>query len=431
MGDMDKKNKNSQEKKENLLSMKCPKCSHSSISDSYICKKCGYDVNKKYNIKEDKQDLHFQVEMGKKSSPWLCPSCSNPVAFNDIFCSHCKERLISGLNPILANILLFVGANIFAIIIYILNYYGYMFFIERRPPITQSRLVYGFALLVFYWNLYSDFKKKNHLVVGNTNKRAISEIIGEMENMDAHFKIVETLGKIGKPAVVPLISALKEKDWRVRLGSALALGKIRDKRPIDSLIELLGDENENVKKAANDSLEKLRVNVEKALNALGEKEESEILASSSKETHFYIATYKALKSDVLPRIPNIYKDEAKNTTVYQFVKSLQESFGEDFLILSKKHDPDDDEFLVHHLRYKTENEWAYILTNKRLILFDSNDPYKSIMEFPLSKIRKYESSGLWTRSIRIIMKSGEVAQIDNLGFFPKDWVVNALINSIA
>ena len=49
------------------------------------------------------------------------------------------------------------------------------------------------------------------------------------------------LGKIGTPAVEPLIEGLKDKDSNVRMGVAEALGKIKDVRAVEPLIGSLKD----------------------------------------------------------------------------------------------------------------------------------------------------------------------------------------------
>jgi HEAT repeat protein len=50
----------------------------------------------------------------------------------------------------------------------------------------------------------------------------------------------ETLKRIGEPAFVRLLEALKDKDMGVRGGAAFALGHMRDERAVNPLIETLG-----------------------------------------------------------------------------------------------------------------------------------------------------------------------------------------------
>jgi len=60
----------------------------------------------------------------------------------------------------------------------------------------------------------------------------------------------EELVKLGKPAVEPLIEALKDKDKYVRSKVAEALGNIGDRRAVEPLIEALIDKDEDVRRSA-------------------------------------------------------------------------------------------------------------------------------------------------------------------------------------
>jgi hypothetical protein len=65
------------------------------------------------------------------------------------------------------------------------------------------------------------------------------------------------LGEIGKPAVEPLITALKDKDSPARGDAAWALGKIKDPRAVGPLIAALKDEKPNIQEDAAEALEKI------------------------------------------------------------------------------------------------------------------------------------------------------------------------------
>ncbi|MCJ7471087.1 HEAT repeat domain-containing protein [Candidatus Bathyarchaeota archaeon] len=67
----------------------------------------------------------------------------------------------------------------------------------------------------------------------------------------------DELVKLGKPAVEPLIEALKDKYWPVQSGAARVLGKIGDARAVEQLIETLRDGNEGVRAWAGDALVKI------------------------------------------------------------------------------------------------------------------------------------------------------------------------------
>jgi HEAT repeat protein len=62
------------------------------------------------------------------------------------------------------------------------------------------------------------------------------------------------LGRIGASAVEPLLSALKDDDWRVRVGAARALGRIGDSRAVEPLLGALKDDDWHIRVAAATAL---------------------------------------------------------------------------------------------------------------------------------------------------------------------------------
>ena len=69
---------------------------------------------------------------------------------------------------------------------------------------------------------------------------------------------MRALIEIGKPAVEPLIQALKDNNSTVRRRAASALGEIRDARAAESLAQALEDEDKEVRKRAKKALRRLR-----------------------------------------------------------------------------------------------------------------------------------------------------------------------------
>ena len=67
----------------------------------------------------------------------------------------------------------------------------------------------------------------------------------------------DELVKIGKPAVKPLIKALKDSHWNIREAAVKALGNIGDKRAVGPLIEALQDSDWHVCEAAAKALDKI------------------------------------------------------------------------------------------------------------------------------------------------------------------------------
>ena len=82
------------------------------------------------------------------------------------------------------------------------------------------------------------------------------------------------LGNIGnKIALNPLIEALEDEDWNVKLTAATALGNVGDKRAIRPLIRALGE----------DEFAFTRVAAASALSKLGEKKWEDICSTSLRQ----------------------------------------------------------------------------------------------------------------------------------------------------
>lgn len=73
--------------------------------------------------------------------------------------------------------------------------------------------------------------------------------------------------KLGAPAVVPLLAALKRRDRRVRRAAAETLGAIADPRAAKALVATLGDSDEQVRHAAAEALVKMLASAAKPLAA--------------------------------------------------------------------------------------------------------------------------------------------------------------------
>ncbi|MBK8051049.1 MAG: HEAT repeat domain-containing protein [Anaerolineales bacterium] len=79
--------------------------------------------------------------------------------------------------------------------------------------------------------------------LGKIGTPAVEPLVGALE--DGSWEVRQAaalaLAEIGTPAVGPLIDALKDEDTWVRWGAAKALGEIGDSRAVDSLIGALQD----------------------------------------------------------------------------------------------------------------------------------------------------------------------------------------------
>ena len=108
------------------------------------------------------------------------------------------------------------------------------------------------------------FRKPGSFVTG------ILEIMGEVyginllivamkeENFWGRENILKALGKIGKPAVEPLIAALHDANSTVRVEAAWALGEIKDRRAVEPLIAALNDEDVVVRASAARALGEIK-----------------------------------------------------------------------------------------------------------------------------------------------------------------------------
>jgi len=102
-----------------------------------------------------------------------------------------------------------------------------------------------------------DVRWKAAIALGEIgDPRAIEPLILLLCDEDRFVKshAALALGAIGEPAVNPLLRALREGDGNLRWGAAIALGKIRDPRAIEPLIEALADKYENVRAESASSL---------------------------------------------------------------------------------------------------------------------------------------------------------------------------------
>ena len=110
----------------------------------------------------------------------------------------------------------------------------------------------------------------------------LSQLKADRVRLDA----AETLAKIGKPAVKPLIEALKDgaEDVAVRMKAAEVLGEIGDERAVEPLIQALKDKDEFVRQCAAE-----------ALGEIGDERAVETLNQALKDEWVREEAAKALK----------------------------------------------------------------------------------------------------------------------------------------
>jgi HEAT repeat protein len=73
------------------------------------------------------------------------------------------------------------------------------------------------------------------------DERAIQPLVNTLKDTDSdvRWKSVMALGKIGKPAVGELLKSFDNDDWQLRSQIAVVLGKIKDERAVEPLIDSL------------------------------------------------------------------------------------------------------------------------------------------------------------------------------------------------
>jgi HEAT repeat protein len=111
------------------------------------------------------------------------------------------------------------------------------------------------------------------------NPRAIQPLIEALADFDKSVREQATLAlsSIGKSAIEPLASAMKEKKWETRYRAAEALGKIADEKAVQPLIQALKDNRDHVRYMAA-----------KGLRELGDSEAIEPMVILLKDENKYV-----------------------------------------------------------------------------------------------------------------------------------------------
>lgn len=92
------------------------------------------------------------------------------------------------------------------------------------------------------------------------DKRAIGPIVELLKTTKSKTVIIEAstaLGKMGTPAVQPLIGLLKNKDWQVRNGAVKALGMIKSPEAVKPLVGMMGEEKSYINKPVANALREI------------------------------------------------------------------------------------------------------------------------------------------------------------------------------
>jgi HEAT repeat protein len=111
------------------------------------------------------------------------------------------------------------------------------------------------------------------------NPRAIQPLIESMADFDKSVREQATLAlsAIGKAAVEPLAEAMKEPKWETRYRAAEALGRIADEKAVKPLIQGLKDNRDHVRYMAA-----------KGLRGLGDSDAIEPMIILLKDENYYV-----------------------------------------------------------------------------------------------------------------------------------------------
>jgi len=91
------------------------------------------------------------------------------------------------------------------------------------------------------------------------NPRAIQPLVEALADLDKSVReqVTLALSRIGKAAIEPLAEAMNEPRWQTRYRAAEALGKIADEKAIKPLIQGLKDNRDHVRYMAAKGLKEL------------------------------------------------------------------------------------------------------------------------------------------------------------------------------
>jgi HEAT repeat protein len=94
-------------------------------------------------------------------------------------------------------------------------------------------------------------------MLGDRGTVSLQDYKKNFETLPIDKEVKNALIKIGKPAIGPLISALKDENGAVRNNAADALGEIRDSSALDPLILALKDRKSSVQGSAREAIFKI------------------------------------------------------------------------------------------------------------------------------------------------------------------------------
>jgi HEAT repeat protein len=154
--------------------------------------------------------------------------------------------------------------------------------IPKKPECAEELEKQGLSELVKTLHEHTDPQVRQYaayLLGKAKNPRAIQPLIEALADFDKSVREQATfaLSDIGKAAIEPLAEAMKEPKWETRYRAAEALGKIADEKAVQPLIQGLKDNRDHVRYMAA-----------KGLQELGDSDAVEPLITLLKDENVYV-----------------------------------------------------------------------------------------------------------------------------------------------
>ena len=134
--------------------------------------------------------------------------------------------------------------------------------IPKKPECAEELEKQGLSELVKALHEHTDPQVRQYaayLLGKAKNPRAIQPLIESLADFDKSVREQATLAlsNLGKAAIEPLAEAMKEPKWQTRSRAAEALGKIADEKAVRPLISGLKDSRDHVRYMAAKSLHEI------------------------------------------------------------------------------------------------------------------------------------------------------------------------------
>jgi HEAT repeat protein len=154
--------------------------------------------------------------------------------------------------------------------------------IPKKPEGAEELEKLGLSELVKALHEHTDPEVRQYaayLLGKAKNPRAIQPLIESLADFDKSVReqAMLALSSLGKAAIEPLAEAMKEPKWETRYRAAEALGKIADEKAVQPLIQGLKDRRDHVRYMAA-----------KGLNEIGDSDAVEPLIVLLKDDNVYV-----------------------------------------------------------------------------------------------------------------------------------------------